>query len=269
MKINKIIAYLVIMFIGYGLLQFIPTGGLSIPIPVPFGEVPPNYGVWWFNLPLSMFLDMVIAPPFMLIMFYFIYKAVTAQQSSENTEPSEKKRKLINNVLIWSGVLLVAGIIMHAVANRLNGILNNPVPPINPIDIAVYWFDEVLGHKLIHFGVFAFLIGCMVFQFWHRRDPKLSKVQVVGLYFWAATIGAVWCFAAAEGQTAFDVMVINIIVIPIILFCMKFRGLKLKENPLTHFVLIFMVSIIITGVTYGILSGWLPGYPFLQQPPFT
>jgi len=212
---------------------------------------------------------MVIAPPFLLIMFYFVYKAVTEQNTSETTGPSEKKRKLVNNVLIWSGVVLVAGIITHAVANQLNGILGNPVPPTDPFEIAVYWFDEVLGHKLIHIGLFAFLIGCMVFQFWNRKDPQLSFIQVFGLYFWAAAIGVVWCFAAAEGQAAFDFMVISFIVILIILFYMKFRGLKLKENPLTHFVLIFMVSLIITGVAYGFYSGWLPGYPFLQQPPFT
>ena len=269
MKINKTLVYTFILFVGYGLIQYIPTGGLSIPIPVPFGELPPDYGMNWFNLPLSVFLDMVIAPPFILIMFYFIHKSITASPISEKSAPGEKTRNLINHVLIWSGVVLVAGIIMHAVANWINGVLGNPVPPTQPIEIAVYWFDEVLGHKLIHFAVFAFLIGCVVLQFWHRKDSELPIIQVIGIYFWASAIGVVWCLAAAEGQAAFDLMVISGIIIPISLYYMKFRGLKLKENPFTHFVLVFMAAIIITGLVYGFMTGWLPGYPFLQQPPFT
>ncbi|NVM53968.1 MAG: hypothetical protein HWN66_09735 [Candidatus Helarchaeota archaeon] len=269
MKVDKTLLYVFIFFVGYGIIQFIPTGGLSIPIPVPFGEAPPNYGIGWFNLSLSTFLDIVLAPPFMLIMFYFIHKAITEQTSLTNSKSSERKRELINHVLIWSGVVLIAGIIMHAVANWINGILGNPLPPGTPLEIAVYWFDEVLGHKLIHFAITGFLIGCMVLQYWHQRDPELSQIEVIGFYFWASIIGVIYTLAAAEGQAAFDLLIICSIVVIIILYYIKFKGLKLKENILTHFVLIFFSAIIITAIVYGSISGWLPGYPFIKQPPFT
>ncbi len=265
MQINKAIAFTIIFFLGYGIINFIPTFGISLAIPV----VTETTEVFWFNLPLSTFLDLVISPPFTIIVFYLIQKAIKQDPIANDPNPSQLKRKIIKFLLYSAGVVLVVGITMHAVANVLNGMLGDPVPPSSNLEIAIYWFDEVLGHKVIHCAISAFWVGCIVLQYWHRKEMKVPLYQLAGRYFWAIAIGAVIALAAAEGQAAFDLMIINIVFIAILLFLFLSKKLKLRENPLSYFLLIYFCSMVITVIIYGFISGWLPGYPFLLQPPFT
>lgn len=264
MKIDKVILYVVILFLGYGAILFLPRGSIAIPVAYEEGYV------IWSSISLSAFLDIILTSPFLIIMFYFIHKAITEQKGAENSNPSQGKKDIIKFLFFGAAIMLVAGCIMHAVANELNGILGNPHPPSGALEILVYWFDEVLGHKLIHFGVMAFMIGLMVVQNWHRVDKQYTKIETIGLYFWAVVIGIIYMVATIEGQAGFDIMVIAIVLIAIILFCMIFKGLKLKENVLTHFILIFLISIVLTAIIYGIIFFPLmaPGYPFFPQPPF-
>ena len=263
MEYNKTIVYTCILYIGYGLLLFLPAGNVQIPV------VYEDTSIYWTSISLGTLIDLSIAPIFMFCILYLIRKAIIEQPIPESSEPSQRKKDIIKFLLFGAGIVLIIGITMHAVANLFNGILNNPVPPTEPLHIAIYWFDEVLGHKLIHFGLYGVLIGLMILQYWHRKEINLSKPAKVGLYFWAAAIGAVYSLAGAEGQAAFDILVISIILSVVILYYVRFKGLKLKENPLTHFMLVFSVSIIITLIVYGIIAGFVPGYPFFLQPPFT
>ncbi|MHA1263960.1 MAG: hypothetical protein ACTSRS_01895 [Candidatus Helarchaeota archaeon] len=268
MKFNKIVNYTIILFLGYGIIQFLPRFvHFSIPIPVALE----TGTITWFNLPFSTFLDIVASSPFMIYMFYFIQRAITQEAGPQYIKPSEKKRRFIRVLLYGSAIVLVIGIVMHAVANQLNGILGNPVPPSTNFEIAIYWFDEVLGHKLIHFAIYAFFIGCFVLQYWHRREANLTKFGIAGMYFWAAAIGVIYSFAALEGQAGFDLMIFSIVLIGIILYYVRFKGLKLKENIFTYFALIFFVSLTITTIVYAIvfLDQLVAGYPFFPQPTFT
>ncbi len=260
MKINKIVIYTIILFIGYGLIQFIPMGGIKISIPV----IHESSNFYSFDLPLSTLLDILLAPPFLIIMFYYIYKAITTNPLADNSNPNERKGNFIKFLLFGSGVVLVSGIIMHGVANYLNGLVTTDLG--DPLYVAIYWFDEVVGHKLIHLGIFAFLIGCFVIQFWHRIDSEFSKFDWILFPFFPSAIGIVYSISAIEGQAGFDLWVISIISIIVILYVVKFRGLKLRENIFTYFVLIFFISLVISTIVYGFITGFVPGYPFFKQP---
>jgi len=259
LNFNKIITYSIILFLGYGIIQFVPTGGIELSIPVIYE----SSEIFWFNVPLSMVIDLIFAPPFIIIMFYYIHKAITEQPLT--SQPSMKKKDIIKFLLFAAGVVLVAGVIMHAVANEMNGILGNPKPPTTALQIAVYYFDEVLGHKLIHFGIAAFLIGGIITQYWHQKDPQLSRFELFGLYFWPSGIGIVYALALIEGQAGFDFLVISVVLIAIILYYIKFKGLILKDNIFTYFVLIYLISTVISIVLYGVITGFKPGYPFFYQ----
>lgn len=268
MKLNKTVTYAVLMFIGYGIIQFLPAlmqFNIPIPVAIELGTIE------WFNLPFSTFLDLSFAPPFMILMFYLIYKAITEKPGPEKSSPTQRQRDIIKVLLYGAGIVLVAGIVMHAVANQLNGMLGNPVPPVEPWEIAIYWFDEVLGHKLIHFAVYTFLIGCFLLQYWHRRDAEMNRFDMVSMYFWASAIGVIYSFAALEGQAGFDLLIFSSILIGVIFYYIKFRGLNLKENIITYFALIFFISLTLTTIIYAIISIDLlvPGYPFFPQPTFT
>jgi hypothetical protein len=261
MKLIKSMVYLIIFFAGYGALLELPIGNITIMIPC-VTETPE---ILWFGIPLVTLLDIIITPPFAMIMFYLIYKSLITQPTPDEAKPSDAKQNSIKVVLYGACICFIAGVIMHAVANVLNGFLGNPVPPVGNLQIAIYFFDEVLGHKLIHAGIFAFLIGGMVLQFWHRNDLHLSKMDLFGVYFWPSAIGAVYMLTLVEGQAAFDVLVISLVLIAIILYYMKFRGLKLSENVFTHFVLVLCVAIVVSTIVFGIITGFKPGYPFFHQ----
>lgn len=254
--------YLIIFFAGYGALLELPIGSITIAIPC----VLETTEIAWFEIPLVSMLDIIITSPFAMIMFYFIYKSLITQPIPD-AKPSEVKQNSIKVLLYGACISFIVGVIMHAVANSLNGMFvpPNPVPPVGDLQIAIYYFDEVLGHKLIHIGIIAFLIGGMVLQFWHRIDLHLSKVDLFGVYFWPSAIGAVYMLTLVEGQAAFDLLVISLVLIAIILYYIKFRGLKLSENVFTHFVLVLLVAIVVSTIVFGIITGFKPGYPFFYQ----
>jgi len=262
MKFNKIILYLIILFTGYGAILFIPVGKINIAIPVIYE----SSEILWTTLPLSMLLDILITPPFVLIMIYYIYKAITEQPLFNKAEPSQRQRDIIRILLYGAAIVFVAGVIMHAVCNQLNGILGNPKPPTSAFEITVYFFDEVLGHKLIHFALITFFIGLMFVQYWHRKKPELGRWEELGLYFWASIAGTIYAISAIEGQAGFDMLVISVCLCMIILYCLKFKGLNLRENIFTYFILVFLIALAVTTIIYGMIIGFKLGYPFFYQP---
>jgi len=261
LKLIKWMLYLIIFFAGYTVILEIPSS-FTIAIPVALETT----AIVWFEIPLVTLLDIIIISPFAMIMFYYIHKSLLIQPVSSDIKPSEMKKNIIRGLFFGACISFIAGVIMHAVANMLDGILGNPVPPSGDLQIAIYFFDEVLGHKLIHAGIIAFLIGCMILQFWHRNDEYLSKLDIFGIYFWPSAIGVGYMLALVEGQAAFDILVTSLVLIAIILYYIGFKGLKLSENRLTHFVLILLIAFVISTIIYGIVTGFLPGYPFFQQP---
>lgn len=255
--------YLIIFFAGYGAILEIPIGNITIMIPcvIETTEVLP------FGISLVTMLDIIITSPFAMVMFYLIYRSLVVQPIPKEVAPSETKKGSIKILIYGACISFIIGVIMHAVANGLNGIQGNPVPTSTSgwLEIAIYYFDEVLGHKLIHIGIFAFLIGGMVLQFWHRTDPQLSKLDKFGVYFWPSAIGAVYMLTVVEGQAGFDVLVISLALIAVILYFIKFRGLKLSENVFMHFILVLAVAFVVAAIVYGLITGFKPSYPFFYQ----
>lgn len=253
--------YLIIFFAGYAAILELPIGNITIAIPC----VLETTEIAWFEISLGTMLDIIITSPFAMIMFYLIYKSLIIQPTPNEAKPSEIKKNSIKVLLYGACITFIVGVIMHAVANGLNGIAGNHVPPPDELQTAIYYFDEVLGHKLIHAGIIAFLIGGMALQFWHRNDLQLSKVDLFGVYFWPSAIGVGYMLTLVEGQAAFDILVTSIILIAVILFYIKFKGLKLNENVFTHFVLVFLIAIVVSTIVFGLITGFKPGYPFFYQ----
>jgi ABC-type sugar transport system permease subunit len=75
----------------------------------------------------------------------------------------------------------------------------------------------------------------------------------------------VYALALIEGQAGFDFLVISLVLIVIILYCVKFKGFKLKNNVFTYFILIYLISTVISMIVYGVITGFKPGYPFFYQ----
>ncbi|MHA1275731.1 MAG: hypothetical protein ACTSQI_02475 [Candidatus Helarchaeota archaeon] len=263
MEFNKVLAYTIFLYLGYGLLLYLPEGSVAIPVVIETTEI------FWANIPLVTLIDLFITPIYMIFMLHMIRKAIIEHPMTENSKPIRRKKDLVKILFYYASILLVTGVVMHAVANVLNGVLGDPVPPSGNLQILIYLFDEVLGHKLIHIGLYGFIVGLMILQFWHRYDPELKIYTKISLYVWPALIGCIYSLAGAEGQAAFDIIIISSVLIGSILVSMVKKGLKLRENVFIHFILVFSISIIVTLIIYGCLTGFLPGYPFFLQPPFT
>jgi len=261
LKLIKWMLYLIIFFVGYVAILELPS---SLTITISYALE--TTVIVSFELPLVTLLDIIITPPFAIIMFYYIQKSLIIQPLSGDVKPSEMKKDIIRGLIFGACIVFIAGVIMHAVGNVLDGFEGNPPNPVGDIQIAIYFFDEVLGHKLIHAGIIAFLIGCMVLQFWHQIDEQLSKLDIFGVYFWPSAIGVGYMLALVEGQAAFDILVTSLALIAVILYYIGFKGLKLSKNRFTHFVLILLVAFVISAIIYGFITGFVPGYPFFKQP---
>ena len=261
MRFNKIIVYTIFLFLGYGFIQFVPTGGLSIPIPVVYETTE----ILWFNLSLPTFLDMVFAPIITIVFFYYIHKAIQRYPEAEDSKPSQRQKDIMKVVFYCAALTLVAGILLHATMNFLNGLISGDISS-DPLYIAIYYFDELLGHKLVHIGIYGFLIGLMVVQFWHRGDPELSYYDKVGIYLWPTAIGGVYAITVIEGQAGFDFWILSLVLIGVIVYYIKFKGLKLRENLFIHIVLVLSIAFVISTIVYAGITGLKPGYPFFFQP---
>ncbi len=263
MEINKVLAYSTLLYLGYAFLLYVPTGAVSIPVVIETTEI------LWTSISIVTLIDLFAVPIYLIFMLNMIRGAISEHGFAEDSAPSQRKQDLVKILFHYATIILVTGISMHAVANVLNGFLSNPVPPGNSLEVAIYWFDEVLGHKLIHIGLYMFIVGLMIIQYWRRYDPNLKFYTVVVQYCYPILIGVFYSLAGAEGQAAFELLVISAALIGVILVYMKFKGLKLRENVFIHFVLILSITIIVTLIVYGFVTGFVPGYPFFLQPPFT
>ncbi|MHC1591992.1 MAG: hypothetical protein ACXQS8_07890 [Candidatus Helarchaeales archaeon] len=261
MKINKIMLYIVLFFGLYGLILGLTYLPGKIFIPITLAESL-NFQIAVASMNFGTFLELFLAAPVEGVILLLLY-----EELMKKPRESEKYIPVIKILLAIFAASMFNGIGVHFAAN-LADTISGPVTTATNKELLVYFLDEAVGHKLIHFGIF----GIFVILIWLHQigDPeRISRLDIILYVIAAVVIGIIFAFALIEGQAAFDLLILNGILIPTLLILNLKKRIDLRKNQVALFQISFssvqIIVIVIWWITTGLLFGFQPYYPFIFQ----
>ena len=240
-------------------------------VQVPIAE----YGIFHVNLHLSTFFEFIlpfIINPVFIFLFYREIKSSTPRDGA-------------NKWTIWTkyGILIAMlffslGYGLHYVGDALDTII-----PFEWIEISLftgnisealiliyvkipaYLMDEVISHKVIHFGIYGVYSGLALIQYWYPLDSNLNDLEHYETALLGGLYGCVTAIALAGGQCAFEFFFLTLGLLIFILFQIRKLDINLRELPFFIFFLFFLLGVAIAIPIWGLVTGIKPYYPFFYQ----
>ncbi|MHA1300311.1 MAG: hypothetical protein ACTSO9_12890 [Candidatus Helarchaeota archaeon] len=271
-----IIAYLIFWAVAVFLPDILFGNSSSIFAKMMTVEVPvAEYGIIPINIHLSTFFEFLI--PFIInpLFIFLLYHEIksTPLKLDENKWMTWTKYGIISAMLIFS---LGAG--FHYVGDALDTILPfdwikiclltgnyNEAIILFYFKIPAYFFDEVVAHKLEHFGLFGVYSGLALMQYWHPIENELEDRDFYLLIFLGGIYGVATMIALAEGQAAFEFLFISIGLLIFSIYKIKTLKIDLRKMPFLSFFVFFLLLIVIITPLWGLFTGFKSYYPFFYQ----
>ena len=251
-------------------------GGSYVLIPVPSSE---DYTCYSAILSAGRTLSFFLMGSIGATILYLTFREVMLQPPE--TVKARRLRVVAEITFILFLFLFLGGLAMRYVANELH-MYASLLPPSIPIPFIpqanvyflVYFFDEVLGHKLIYLGVVGFIVSTTILQNYHGYKRFFTKKEysaygVLGFLF-GAGIGV----SSVEGQAAFEILVFSAASLTSFLILLatkrimftEVKGSKVRSNPFYAFSLLFFLGATVAIIACGAYFGIKPFYPFFTQP---
>ena len=263
MNVNKIFLSTLLFYAVYGLLLVI-VGKLNFPITifVPISEDGTNGYPQLFptQIGIAPIFELLLNTPIIILFFYLIKNEIKKLE----TEKQITHNKLLNFLVLLITAICILGVGIHFTANLFNP--KAPFPPSpTQMQILAYWLDELVGHFLIHIGIFGFFILMMIFEY-SKRQEVMPRSETFGDIVWGVIVGFGFGFALAEGQCSFIFLIIYIITISSIFLLKRYKyPISLKSKRLTCFNISFYIGNIVFIVIFGIICVSM-GFYFFSQP---
>lgn len=264
MKINKTLLFTLLFYIVYGIILLIQRMPINIYIPITLAEAVP-FQIEWLSISLGKMSELFLLAPVSGIIVLFLYNEL--KKPSSTTTKSDIYMKILLMVFLAS---FFSGIGFHFAANLAENISGAVVNPSNK-DLLIYFIDEIVGHKLIHIGIFGIFVSLLWINYARPQEP--IPTYDIGLNAVPAVIvSIIFTFAQIEGQAAFDFLIINIIFVIIVTVMFLKKKINARRQQLYVFELAFCATqipfTIIWWIITGILLGFQPWYPFIYQTHF-
>jgi hypothetical protein len=261
-KFNMLIILTILFYVIYGvLLVLVGTIPFEITIYVPISEGSGYPVPFATQFKVASLIELMLNAPLVAIFFYLIYTQIMKKED-------EKSLKYINWIKLFTAIIIAIGIMgigIHFTANLFNTIKEMPIGTPDPTAVLIYWLDEIVGHHLIHIGIFGFFVAMMIFEYGKKTDEMLS-IEFKGFPIWAAIVGLGFGVALAEGQCSFTFLIVYSIAI-VILFVIKMyiSPFSFKNKPLIWFNLFFYIGNLSAILILGIINT-IFGLAFFAQP---
>lgn len=150
--------------------------------------------------------SLAVGLPLFVVLFYNLYRAL---------KPAGPLPLALKGLAILSFALFFEGHGIHAAANDVHNAMDRlmeaarghghaPPDPV-PGYSTVYFYDEVLGHKLAYAGLAGLFAAGLWLQF--LRPQKLDREEARLAWLLTPVFGAGFAFILLEGQAAFEGLV--------------------------------------------------------------
>ncbi|MBD3229384.1 MAG: hypothetical protein GF329_14460 [Candidatus Lokiarchaeota archaeon] len=261
-KYNKLILFTILFYAVYGVLLLI-VGRFDFPITIyiPISESINGFPQFFpTTIGFAALFELTANTPLVILFFYLIYNTIKKFEFKNQI----KRINILKFMVYLTIAFTILGIGIHFTANLFNTIKIQPTNP-DPNDVLLYWLDEIVGHHLIHIGLFGFFVCMMIFENNKIQSP-MDSIETRGYPIWGFLIGGGFGAALAEGQCTLTFLIIYSIAIIAIFIFKRFRyPFDFKEKRLLWFNLFFYIGNLTFIIVYGIISVLL-GYYFFSQP---
>lgn len=275
---NRLLLYLLALVAGWFAFTVIgeALAGVYILVPVPSSE---DYTFYSAILSWGRTVSFLLMGSVGSILLFLVFREVVSQSPETKTVA---KLKLVGEVtfIIFLSFFL-SGLAMRYTGNELHTYISLtqtsvllPITPQANTYFLVYFFDEVLGHKLIYLGVVGFIVSVTILQNYHGYTWSFKRTEyaLYGLlgFLFGAGIGV----SSVEGQAAFEILIFSASSFSAMVYLLATERIKFTEkhhkgvrsNPFYAFSLLFFLGSIVTILACGAYFGLKPFYPFFTQP---
>ncbi|MEM2047845.1 MAG: hypothetical protein QXZ06_08185 [Candidatus Jordarchaeales archaeon] len=275
---NRLLLYLLALVASWFAFTVIGEvlAGIYILVPVPSSEDSICYNaILSWGRTMSFFLMGSIGS----ILLFLVFREVVSQPPETKTAAKLKPVGEVTFIMFLS--LFLSGLAMRYTGNELHAYISLTPPsillPITPqanTYFLVYFFDEVLGHKLIYLGVVGFIVSVTILQNYHGYMWSFKRTEYALYGFIGLLFGAGIGVSSVEGQAAFEILIFSVSSFLVMAYLLATGRIRFTEkhqknvrsNPFYAFSLLFLLSSIVAILACGAYFGLKPLYPFFTQP---
>ncbi|MHA1271526.1 MAG: hypothetical protein ACTSPY_17165 [Candidatus Helarchaeota archaeon] len=279
MKSNRLLNLIIIYLLIWGISVFIPDlifGDAASPNALMFTVIVPiqeQNTFYQLNLHYSTFFEFLLPIILIPIITWIIHKEIIR----ENDEDSQtfKNDSNIKSLFLGGLLIMMTGFGIHYVGDAIDTQLQWHPEDIDGTittfpKLIAYFFDEVLGHKVLYTGIILILLSLFLFQYHHPLSDK-NKINnnfiLIGYFVFGLVYGIAQTFSFMEGQSAFEFMFICIILfITSLSILIKIKGNfleKIRKYPFFVFFIIFNGAVFVTLIFF--IPQMSSVYPYFPQ----
>ncbi|MHA1378466.1 MAG: hypothetical protein ACTSRG_08800 [Candidatus Helarchaeota archaeon] len=285
---NPSIKFLLIFFLSLLVLFFIPglfNGNVFIGINV--SEVPGGVNQA-FSFSTGLIVELVVMGPVFAIIYFILMKYMLNKIDETNNNRNFIFILEITTVLFIC--IYIMGHITHLMFDHASrayefmyGIvslhflsvlilifpdkwLQIIIYLLSPLFLFLYYSDEWLGHHLIHFSLFTFMVLAIFTEILLTEHNLMKWDELSISIFFGIGASFVNGYATYEGQCAFPLFIFSLILLVFQIVYWSVKKIELRRYP------IFLAMIICNIIVIGLFIFWVinfgikPYYPFIYQP---
>lgn len=256
---------LITLLASYGIPRLI-TGSISIYVNV--AELGSALGIGvGFLFGIGALVELILMGPVFIIIFYIMFKYLLSK-----IEIKQEKHKYYVWILEILAILIITilamGHVTHIFFNYANHLYRVAYGGYDttPLFLFLYYSDEWLGHHLIHIAFFGIIILALFADFLIQKDEKMSWDEIGLTIFMGIGFFIINGYATYEGQCASLLVILTIILLTFELVIIFWKKINPLEYPVLLATIISSVIIIVFFVSWILIFGWKPYYPFYFQP---
>ena len=286
---NFSIKFLLILLISLLALYFLPRfiqGNFWVYVNV--SEVPGGVNQA-FSFSIRTFIELILMGPVFSIIYYILMKKMI-NKLDNTSKNNEIYKSLLEIAVVLFIIIYNMGHAIHILFNHANSIytlsfglislhylilflillpsesLKLLISFLTPLYLFLYYSDEWLGHHLIHYSFFAFFVIAVITELLQDDLQEMSWDEILICIILGIGASFVGGYATYEGQCAFPLFILSIILLIFQIFYAKMKKLEIRKYPIFLAILIYNIIVIAFFLSWIALFGMKTYYPFIYQP---
>jgi len=189
-------------------------------------------------------IDLAGAAPFLALIFYFIFSALTRD--------GKKRPTWLNVLMLVSFFIFFEGHGMHYTGNSIHNLMDKEKTLTSPSVYALtYFYDEILGHKFIYMGFFGLLVSGLILQFSCKTELNRDDKSALSVISFLSGIGM--AFFALEGQSAIEALILSPALIIAVARHLRSKKERMYDYPLATYAVISSAEMEVVIIAWAVV----------------